>query len=306
MIKFIIHLLFYLLGIVFSFAQVTNKEISLNNQKIKLPGTLSYTSLKSPLIIWVHGSGNIDRNGNQSSIIKANYIQQFREKVAKKGIAFFSYDKRTAVKENFENIKDIKFEDLVNDVEIIINYFKTAYNFSDIILVGHSQGSLTGILASGKVDKFISVSGVATSIDETIIAQIKKNAPFLSEVVVSHFKELKETGKIQEVNPLLENVLSSKIQPFLISWMKYEPIKEIKKLKIPILIVNGDKDLQVKIEEAQKLHKSNENSKIKIVNKMNHVLKRIEKEEDNMKSYYSEEYPISEELIETIVTFIRK
>ena len=67
------------------------------NDSIKLPGTLSYNKdLKSqPLVIFIHGSGNVDRNGNQSGVnVQANYIKQFRDSVNKYDIAFFSYDKR--------------------------------------------------------------------------------------------------------------------------------------------------------------------------------------------------------------------
>jgi hypothetical protein len=39
---------------------------------------------------------------------------------------------------------------------------------------------------------------------------------------------------------------------------------------------------------------------------MNHVLKDIQKEEDNLKSYYTAEYPISEKLIKAIVSFVKK
>ena len=50
-----------------SFAQLKLEEINLNNGVIQLPGTLTYTYDKSPLIIWVHGSGGVDRNGSPAN-----------------------------------------------------------------------------------------------------------------------------------------------------------------------------------------------------------------------------------------------
>ncbi|WP_343330384.1 hypothetical protein [Polaribacter staleyi] len=88
--------------------------------------------------------------------------------------------------------------------------------------------------------------------------------------------------------------------------MQINPLEKIKELKIPSLIINGNKDLQVQIEDAEALHTANLNSKLVIIKNMNHVLKDIQKEEDNLKSYYSSEYPISEELVKTIVLFIKK
>jgi hypothetical protein len=39
---------------------------------------------------------------------------------------------------------------------------------------------------------------------------------------------------------------------------------------------------------------------------MNHALKEIQKEEINLSSYYSSVFSISEKLIETIVSFVKK
>ena len=73
-----------------------------------------------------------------------------------------------------------------------------------------------------------------------------------------------------------------------------------------IIILNGTKDIQVTIKEAKALHEANKNSELVIIENMNHVLKEILKDEDNIKSYYSADYTISSQLIETIVSFIKK
>ena len=58
-------------------SKITSEEILIKNDSIELPGTLTFTKAKTPLVIWVHGSGNVDRNGNQAGVnIKANYIKQ--------------------------------------------------------------------------------------------------------------------------------------------------------------------------------------------------------------------------------------
>ena len=101
-IKYLITLLFVSF-ISFCQSQITSEEIIIYNDSIELPGTLTYTKSvkKQALLIWVHGSGNVDRNGNQSGVnVQANYIKQFRDSVNKNDIAFFSYDKRTANPKN--------------------------------------------------------------------------------------------------------------------------------------------------------------------------------------------------------------
>ena len=307
--KKIITSLFFLSLALHSYCQVKTEEVSLKNGAIDLPGTLSYTEEKSPLIIWVHGSGNIDRNGNQQgTMIKANYIQQFREAVNKEGIAFYSYDKRTSTPKNMSLImkEGVVFKDFIYDVLIAVNNFKDDERFTQIILAGHSQGSLVAMSTLENVDKYISIAGAGETVDKTLIKQITNQNAELGKAAASHFKELGETGTIKEVNPMLMTIFSPQNQPFFKSWMSYDPIAILKEVNIPILIVNGNKDLQVKESDAEALHKANPASKMVIIDKMNHLLKVIEKDEDNMKSYMSPDFKISNELIESVSTFVKQ
>jgi len=290
----------------FGQVKVTFEEVLIKNDSIELPGTLSFLKTRIPLIIWVHGSGNVDRNGNQGAIVKANYIKQIRDEINKNNIAFFSFDKRTSNPKNFKFLKGIVFTDFVTDVEKVISHFKKDTRFSKIILVGHSQGSLIAMLASKNVTKYISLSGPGESIDKTMVKQITAQNALLGEATAAHFKELKETGDIKEVNPFLISIFSKPNLPFLKSWASYNPTEEIKKLTIPALIVNGTKDLQVKVEDADALHNAKSSSELVIIENMNHVLKNIEKDTDNMKSYYTADFPISKKLITTIAAFIKK
>lgn len=306
MIRLLTSILLYIYSIVAIFAQVSSEEVTLKNGQISLPGTLTYTTTNTPLIIWVHGSGNVDRNGNQQPQIKANYIKQFRDAMNKNGIAFFSYDKRTANKDNFKFLKDIRFTHLIEDAQLAVTHFKNDKRFSKITIIGHSQGSLTAMLASKGCDNYISIAGTGKAIDHILTEQISKQSPLLGVAAKAHLKELKETGKIAEVNPMLMRIFAPQNQAFLASWMQYNPSAEIKRMNIPILIVNGTKDIQVPVTEAEVLHKANPNSKLVLVQHMNHVLKQIDKDEDNMKSYFSADYPLSAQLTQTIVNFIKK
>jgi len=307
MIRIISYVIVSVFGIIISFAQIKSEEITINNQAIQLPGTLTYSQEKVPLIIWVHGSGPVDRNGNQpAQNVNANYIKQFRDAVNKENLAFFSFDKRTATKNNSAYLKDTKFTDFALDIDVIVNHFKKDNRFTKITLVGHSQGSLIAMLASKNIDKYISLAGAGETIDKTIVKQISKNNLTLGEAAQKQFDTLKAKGKIETVNPFLMNIFAKQNQEFLYEWMQINPTEEIKKITIPTLIINGDKDLQVKIEDAENLKNAKPNAELVIIKNMNHVLKNIEKEEDNMTSYFSPDFPISEKLIKTIVEFVKK
>ncbi len=285
------------------YGQLKTEEISLKNGVIFLDGTLTFQKEKTPLLIYISGSGNIDRNGNQQPMVKANYIKQFRDKIAS-NVAFFSYDKRTTNPKNKSHLGGTIFDDFVSDLKVIINHFKNDKRFTEIILLGHSQGALVAMLACDEnISKYISLAGAGQSIDRILEKQLSKN-PLVGVIAKQHLTELKETGTIKKVNPMLYSVFHPKNHKFLVNWMRYNPQKEIAKLDIPTLIIQGEKDLQVSKNDAKLLHKSNPKTKLFLIKNMNHVLKTINKDEDNINSYYSEEYPISNELIEIVKRFV--
>ena len=90
MIRILLYIIVYFVMIISSFAQVKSEEILIKNDKVELPGTLTFTKEQTPLLIWVHGSGGVKRDGNQPK-----YIEQFRKEINQNNLAFFSYDKRT-------------------------------------------------------------------------------------------------------------------------------------------------------------------------------------------------------------------
>jgi hypothetical protein len=295
----------------FSQETIVSEDILLMNDSIMLPGTLSYNkALKSqPLVIFIHGSGNVDRNGNQAGVnIQANYIKQLADSLNTKGIAFYRYDKRSATEENLKfMMEDLDFYGFVDDANLAANNFKDDKRFNSITLIGHSQGSLVAMLAAIKnVDKYVSLAGISEDMGTFIINSYQAYTEEMGNMAREQITELKETGTIETVNPALAHLFSKPNQAFFITWMAYNPSEEIKKLQIPVLIINGTKDLQVKVEEANKLHEAKPDSEIVIIENMNHILKNIDKDENNMKSYYSPDFPLSEELINTLDLFIKK
>ena len=260
----------------------------------------------SSLVIFIGGSGPIDRDGNQS-FMKCDMFKKLAYSLSKKGISSFRYDKRVVTQIRKGKLdKKITFNDFVSDAIAIIDFFESKYN--SIVIAGHSQGSLVGLLSIKEgVSGFISLSGAGRTIDMVIEDQISKTAPMLLEDTKKIFKILR-SGKITEDFPLpLYSLFNIEIQPFMISWMQYDPKKIIAKIPIPSLIINGDNDLQVDEKEAKLLYNSAQNSKILIVKNMNHVLVEIEGDElKNVKSYNNPDLKISELVIEKMVEFIEK
>ena len=259
-----------------------------------------------PLAILIAGSGPTDRDGNQA-LFKNNSLKYLAEGLAQKGIATFRYDKRVIAQINKATVQEEKmtFEDEVNDALLVVNHFKDKYK--KIILIGHYEGSLIGLLVAQKVvvSKFVSISGAGNSSATLIEEQIGKNAPQLKEESLKIISQLRKGELVENISPYLAPVFRKSVQPYLISWFKYEPAKEITKLQIPILIVQGTNDLQIEDKEAQLLKEAQPKAQLLLIEGMNHVLKKVKTLEENQLSYLNPDLPISGELVEGIASFIK-
>ena len=259
-----------------------------------------------PLAILIAGSGPTDRNGNQA-LFKNNSLKYLAEGLAQKGIATFRYDKRVIAQINNATVQEEKmtFEDEVNDALLVVNHFKDKYK--KIILIGHYEGALIGLLVAQKVvvSKFVSISGAGNSSATLIEEQIGKNAPQLKEESQKIISQLRKGELVENISPYLAPVFRKSVQPYLISWFKYKPTKEIAKLQIPILIVQGTNYLQVEDKEAQLLKEAQPKAQLLLIEGMNHVLKKVKTLEENQLSYLNPDLPISGELVEGIASFIK-
>lgn len=287
--------------------KVVTQEVEVNSL---IKGTLfspENETKQSKLVILIAGSGPTNRNGNQVGT-QNNSLKFLAEGLAQNGIAVFSYDKRIfaqIINKTFDE-KNLSFEDFINDAKDVIAYYKSQKKYSKIIIAGHSEGSLIGMVAAnGTADSFISLAGAGRPLDEIISEQITKNSPTLKEVADKDLALLKEGKTFENKNPLLASLFRESVQPYMISWIKYNPQNEIKKLSIPTLIINGTRDSQVPPSDAELLHKANPKSELKIIENMNHLFKEVTTDDENTKSYADPKLPVVPELIDKITTFIK-
>jgi alpha/beta superfamily hydrolase len=304
----------FLLFSIFTIAQEKNyseAEVSISAPTVAINGTLlsPNTVSKNELVIIIPGSGPTDRDGN-NSVMKNNSLKYLAEELIAHDIASYRFDKSVLSysKEDLGKLDSLTFDDFIDEAKTVINYFKTSKLYSKIIVAGHSQGSLVGMIAAkNTADGFISLAGSGRTIDKNLIEQIDKQAPILKNESATILEQLKKGILVEEVNPMLNSLFRKSVQPFLISWIKYNPQIELKKLSIPILIIQGSKDIQVDIMDAELLHASNINSKLKIVENMNHLFKEIKGDiGENMSSYSNPNLLIINELTNSIVDFIKE
>ena len=97
------------------------------------------------------------------------------------------------------------------------------------------------------------------------------------------------------------------VQPYLISWFRYDPIKLIQELDIPVLIVQGSTDLQVLEADASALKSAYPVAVLALIPGMNHVLKDAPLDRmENLKTYSNPTAPLSVGAVRSIVGFLSK
>lgn len=295
----------------FSYSQDVD-TIFLDGNDIKIHTVLTKPEgIKSPpLAIIISGSGPTDLNGNQP-IMSNNSLQYLSDALVANNIATLRYDKRgvgQSVSKDFKE-SDLTIETYANDLDTIINHFKQKkLKFKNIYLIGHSEGSLIALMEAqnNSVKGFVSLCGAGNSADVLLKKQLEPKLPksFYTQVE-SIIDSLDNGHQINKIPPQLYSLFRPSVQPYMISWFKYHPTELIQNLDCPVLIVQGEKDIQVDLEEAGLLAESTSNGQMVVIKDMNHVLKTIQGDIlENMASYTNPDLPINKDLIQQISEFI--
>ncbi|GHV16502.1 alpha/beta hydrolase [Bacteroidia bacterium] len=269
-----------------------------------------------PIAIIIAGSGPTDRDGNQPSM-KSNAYKMLSDALFYNNIATLCYDKRGIAKSKVEQKEeDLRFDTYVDDVKAWIDQLSEDKRFSDIILIGHSEGSLLGMIAAQnnpKVAKYISIAGAGMPapdiLKEQLGKQLQGQPEAIKNMVFSYIDKLEHGETIPDVPGYLNDLFRPSVQPYMISWFKYNPQTEISKLTIPALLLQGTTDIQVGVDQAELLAKANPNAEKVIIENMDHVLKISETKdmtEQIKNSYNNPDTPISKELVKIITGFIKE
>lgn len=292
----------------------SSDNFSVDNSIGKLYGTLTLPkgNQKVPVVLMIGGSGPTDRNMNQGQALRTNSFLLLAEELARNGIASVRYDKRgVGASMGAVDNSSLTLDDFINDAKLFMSKLVSDNRFSDVFVLGHSEGALIGSAVSlqTKPAAFISISGLDNNMVDLIGEQLK---PALTTEDFKIFKEVADSlkaGKVvsRKLPTTLATLFTPTSQSFLISTLKYNPSKDIQKLKMPVLVIGGSTDLQVSEAAAIQLAKMNKRSTLKIIPEMNHVLKRAPGDRmSNLATYNNPALPLHEDIIPVLVNFIKK
>ena len=291
------------------------KDLNIKINNIDLKGTILVPENETfkKLVIFVHGSGPNDRD---ETIFENKPFKDIAESLFTKGIASYRFDKRTLSNPESFNDKSTIDDEVTNDIINIVTYFKNDSQFSnyEIIVLGHSLGAyLLPRIAnkSNQISKIILLAANSRPLDKLIIEQYEylyKLTP--TQELKDALQKVKEqtallNSKVFNLNTTKENLPLNLSANYWKSILDYKPIKEIQKVKIPILILQGERDYQVTMKDFELWKtKLKNNKKVSFISypKLNHIFMSGEKPSDPKE--YAIKGIVDEKVIEDIKIFI--
>lgn len=323
------------------------EDVVFKNEKenIELSGTLTLPKKdgKYPIVILVSGSGPQDRNeellGHKPFLVIADYL-------TKNGIGVLRYDDR-GVGKSKGDFNTATSKDFAEDANAAVNYLKQRKEIGKIGIIGHSEGGLIAPIVATQnknVDFIILLAGPGVSGEKILLAQTaliaKANGATKEDVTKTNtlnakiFALVKEainkTQLEKDLTTLLKNEIknipksempegmkeddfiqqqvTSLANDWIMYFIKYDPTATLKKVKCPVLALNGSTDLQVpslmNLQAIKKAITSNGNKNVitKELYGLNHLFQ--ESTTGNPNEYGNIEQTIAPIVLEEVLKFV--
>ncbi len=288
----------------------------IRNAGLELGGTLTTPrngTARIPVVVIIAGSGPTDRNGNSMMGIRPNSYAQLAWRLAERGIASLRYDKRALPgTKGTVDIASLSLEDFAADARAAADSLARDARFSRVFLLGHSEGSSLALIAARSgppVSGVISVSGLGRPLGVVLREQLSRQ--FDSATVVRYDTAMAqylrgETPK--DVPPAMGMLFVPINQHFMKSLATFDPPGAIRAVRQPVLILQGDHDLQITVADAERLRSGKPDAQLVVIPQANHVLKRTTETtlQGQMPTYQDPTTPIMPEVVDAIAGWLLK
>ncbi len=289
-------------------------DVEINGGIAPLKGSLLLPDgdARVPAVLILPGSGPTDRNGNGPGGLNTDAYKLVAVELAKQGIASLRIDKRGVAASTNAATKeeDLRFDTYVNDAVAWVAFLKQQKRVGRIVILGHSEGALVGSIAAQRpgVDAFISLAGAGFRAGDILRRQLGSQLPAdLKARAFAAIAELEAGRTVPNAPAELAALFRPSVQPYLISWFKYDPAAEFAKLKMPVLIVQGTTDIQVTVDDAKALAAAKPDAKLMLIDGMNHILRAAPLDRAaNAATYSQPTLPLKPELMPALVAFVRR
>lgn len=281
-----------------------------------LKGTLLAPAGKSrATVLIVPGSGPTDRDGNNPMGVAAAPYRLLAEALAERGVTTVRIDKRGMFgsKAAVADASAVTIADYAGDVRAWVKSARERTGASCVWVLGHSEGGLVALAAGQQPDGIcglVLVAAPGRKLGETIRMQLRANpanAPVLPQAMAA--LDSLEAGKRADttgMHPALLPLFAPQVQGFLIDLLSYDPPALAARVRRPMLIVQGERDLQVLPADAKALAAADPKAKLVMIPGANHVLKQVASDDRaaNFATYADPALPLAPGISEAIAAFV--
>lgn len=281
-----------------------------------LSGTLrSAAGTQRAIALIIPGSGPTDRNGNNPLIGNAATYRLLAEALAEQGIASLRIDKRGMFgsRAAVADPNAVTIPDYVADTAAWVSTIRAQTGAPCVWLIGHSEGGLVALASAGTVEGVCGLVLLATGgrpFGEVIRQQLRANpanAPVLAagERAIDELTAGRKVAPDTLPGPLIQ-VFHPAVQGYLISAMALDPAQLAADTALPMMIVQGGKDIQVPTGDAERLKAAQPRAALLLVPGMNHVLKDVAGDSmaENIAVYRAPDLPLSDSVVPAITSFM--
>ena len=305
-----------LLAAVLAAAAPAGRPLTAPGPLAPLSATLLDAGKRAPVVVIIPGSGPTDRDGNNPLGVTAASYRLLAEALAKRGMTTVRIDKRGMFgsKAAVADGNGVTIADYAADAHAWAKAARAATGAKCVWLLGHSEGSLVA-LAAGQDRRdlcgVISVSGMGRKLGAVLRDQLSANpanAPILAPALAA-IASLEQGQRVdgKTLPAPLQPLFGEAVQPYLINFMAQDPARLAGSLKLPLLIVQGERDLQVKVTEAKLLAAAQPKARLVLVPGVNHVLKFVATDDPaaNFATYADPSLPVSTGVVDAIAAFVK-
>jgi dienelactone hydrolase len=254
-------------------ASFTAEEVTVQAKGHTLAGTLllpKNAKGKVPAVITITGSGQQTRDEPLPFPNLAKYLpfRQIAEALAARGIAVLRVDDRgVGGSTGQEGLQDSTTFDFADDTRAQVAYLRTRPEIDPdrIALAGHSEGGVIAPMVAAddpKIAAIVCLAGTGQRGDVVLLYQF--NRPFDADTTMSEADRSAEHVKnAAMIKTAMEGGDASNAPPILrVPWtrafLNYDPLPAVRKVKQPMLILQGSLDQQVVPANAELLRKAAE------------------------------------------------
>jgi len=282
-----------------------------------LAGTLIDAGRHTPVVLIIPGSGPTDRDGNNPLGVTARPYRLLAEALADKAVSSVRIDKRGlgGSKAAVADGNAVTIGDYAADVHSWVDAIRARTAAKCVWLLGHSEGALIALAAARQprgICGVMLVSGAGRKLSDVIREQLRANpanAPLLDPAMTAlDALDRGEHVDVAGMHPALQKLFAPQVQDFLIDVFRHNPAQLASTLKVPLLIVQGERDIQVSVADAKALAAAQPEAKLVLIPAMNHVLKDIASDDRqaNVATYADPSLPIDPTLVDTIESFVKR